>query len=209
MKFKPSLKFEIDFHLSMAMQWFVYRILRIIGIVVNVYPYFTKTVIRDRHTISRDGRYGISCAQNGHIYLISFGAYPIVISFDSGCFVGCEPPMFSKDMNQIIIKDTSGTTILSAVPGAGFERRPVLIAEPECSIWPMPAKLNIVEYIWCTSSAYWKFIPGPNKKPWKPRLPLPTPSYATAFLPTFDWDKWVSVGERYWDRVDGKVPPRL
>jgi len=178
-------------------------ILRAFGTAVN---YFIR---KQQHTsISPDGHYVISGSENGLIYLMVFqGFWPTIISFTIANRARCSAA-FSKDMQRIIITYWGGdVTTLSAVPGEGFRRRQVLIAEPSAYSEPV-ATNNIVGYIWQTSSAYWKHSTSSHTQR---RLicPLPTGAPWESIPPdNFNWGNWTRDGERFWDRTCGTTISR-
>ena len=205
MKAKLKIKEVIGKAIWKAENGTVHLILRAFGTVVNY------VIRKQQHTcISPDGHYFISGSQNGLIYLMIFPSYdfwPTVISFNVANGASCSA-VFSKDMQRIIITYCGDTTTLSAVPCEGFRRRQVLIAEPSCFCSEYVATKNIVEYIWQTSSAYWKHTTCsrtqrrlictlPNGAPWESVPP-----------DNFDWDNWISHGERFWDRTCGTAISR-
>ena len=188
----------------------ILMILKALGIAANFSPHTSKNNTPPSAPISADGRYAISWSENGLIYLVFLSRTPCVISFTADPGRNILSALFSNDMQRIVITYIGGdTTVLSAVPGEGFNRRKVLIAEPFCSYETPFQTSNIAEFIFQTSSAYWKRTTIPDtKQQLLCALPTGTPM---DYIPpaNFDWDDWISNGERYWERICGHVRSRL
>lgn len=111
--------------------------------------------------VSPDGRYALSCADNGLIYIVFDPEYSVV------SFFLCNPQMltpahacFSEDMRQITISDWNGNkAILSIYPDKGFNwcRVPVADAGWQYDVTVKPSQ-DIVTFICKTKSSYIKYV---------------------------------------------------
>ncbi len=168
------------------------------GFVSNFSTHASALNNRAGASISPDGRYMISWSWKGLIYLIDLGVLgpPIVISFvlDRGLPQKFWGAHFSGDMRQIVVTHDSGAvTILSSVPGEGFHRRKFPITQDWLSDVPHVPARNIVEFIYFTSSAYWKHMDNSKYKD-RGTFPVPPPTDLDC-----DWRRWISRGERFLD----------
>lgn len=111
--------------------------------------------------VSADGRYALSCADNGLIYIVFAPEYSVV------SFFLCNPQMltpahacFSEDMRQMTISDWNrNKAILSTYPDKGFSwgRIPVADAGWQYDVTVKPSQ-DIVTFICKTKSAYIKYV---------------------------------------------------
>jgi len=140
-------------------------------------------------------RYAVSWSLNGMIYLI-FPCDPVsVVAFRVNPMDGIRYVSLSKDLTRITIEYEGGlSAVLSALPLAGGRRIPLPVIEPFWGALPGETR-NILEFITCNFSAYWRLDTDPSAK-------TPPSSYAHFKLPPrmpagFDWNAWRKPGGKH------------